>query len=162
MSRITKRNAGWVIAVSILGALLAVFIVLYAISSNQNQNSSASLENIYEKNFYDLVDNINNTENKLAKAINATDENMQAKYLREVSINAMLATTNLNNLPAGTNEMAESVAFVNQLSGYTETLSKNLEKGKSLSTQDAQTLEQVYDSVLYMKNILAEMNQDMW
>ena len=162
MSRITKRNAGWVIAVSILGALLAVFVVLYAISSNQNQNASASLENIYEKNFYDLVDNVNNTENKLAKAINATDEGMQAKYLREVSINAMLATTNLNNLPAGTNEMAESVAFVNQLSGYTETLSKNLEKGKSLSAQDAQTLEQVYDSVLYMKNILAEMNQDMW
>ena len=162
MSRTKKRNTGWIVAVSVLSALLALFVVLYAISQNQNAENMNMLENIYQKNFYELVDNVNNTENKLAKALSATTSKMQAKYLKEVSNNTKQATTNLDNLPYSSSGMEGSIAFVNQLSGYTETLAKNLEGGQKLSAQDLKTLEEVYDSVLYMKNNLATMNTSMW
>ena len=77
-----RTRTAWIVAVSVLSALLALFMVLYFSERNANQNNISSLENIYTKNFYDLIDNVNNTENKLAKALNATDSKMQAKYLR--------------------------------------------------------------------------------
>lgn len=157
-----RTRTAWIVAVSVLSALLALFMVLYFSERNANQNNISSLENIYTKNFYDLIDNVNNTENKLAKALNATDSKMQAKYLREVSNNTRLAEININSLPYSSGDFAESLAFINQLSGYSETLSKNLEKGQSLSNKDLQSLEDVYDSILYMKDILADMNAKMW
>ena len=157
-----RTRTAWIVAVAILSALLALFVVLYMNERNANLGNINSLENIYTKNFYDLVDNVNNTETKLAKAINATDSKMQAKYLREVSNNTRLAEININTLPYSSGEFAESLAFINQLSGYSETLSKNLEKGQSLSSKDLSTLESVYDSVLYMKDTLAEMSTKMW
>lgn len=163
MSKTIKHTRkGYIIAIVILGVLLATFITLYAVSASQNAGNLNALENIYQKNFYDLVDNVNNTENKLAKAISATDNKMKAKYLMEVSDNARLAGVSFNNLPYSQGAVQTTVGFVNQVSGYTETLAKNLEQGQSLSQKDAQTLEEVYDSVLYMKGILAEINTEMW
>lgn len=157
-----RTRTAWIVAVSVLSALLALFVVLFISERSANQGNINALENIYSKNFYDLVDNVNNTENKLAKTLSATDSNMQAKYLREVSNNTRLAEININSLPYSSGEFSESLAFINKLSGYSETLSKNLEKGQKLSSKDLSTLEGVYDSVLYMKDILAEMSTKMW
>ena len=163
MAKTVKHTrTGYIVAIIILGVLLAAFIALYATSASQNAGNLNALENIYQKNFYDLVDNVNNTENKLAKALSATDGSMQAKYLQEVSDNSRMAAISFNNLPYSQGAVQTTVGYINQVSGYTETLAKNLEKGQSLSSKDSQTLEEVYDSILYMKKILAEINTEMW
>lgn len=161
--QISKRsNKGLIIALFILGGLLATFIVLFAVSTANSINYANSLEQIYQKNFYDLVDNVNNVEVKLAKTLSANDASYQAKLLEEVSNNAKQAQISLNNLPYSVNGIDKSISFVNQVGGYTETLAKNLGKGDKLSSNDEKTLEKIYDSVITMKNSLGKFSQNMW
>jgi len=160
--KITKSNRGLVIAVWILSALLLITLILYAVTMQNAMNTALDLEDVYQKNFYDLVDNINNTETKLAKTLSSTDEEYQAKMLDQISRNAVMAQENLNNLPYSMNGLDEGIAFINQVGGYTETLSKNLIKGQKLSSTQVKELENIYDSVLDMKDSLNQMTKDMW
>ena len=54
-----------IVFVVVLGIMMTVFCVLYAINKNGYHTTSVNLENIYQRSFYDLVDNINNTETQL-------------------------------------------------------------------------------------------------
>ncbi|MBR4408012.1 MAG: germination protein YpeB [Clostridia bacterium] len=156
----SKANIGLIIALSIVSALLVLFVTLYSIQSSNNTTLANSLEDIYQKNIYELVDNVNNTETKLSKMLSSNDNAFRAKMLREVSYNTDMAQSNLNNLPYTINGVNESIAFVNQVSGYTETLSKSLEKGGNLSSQDLDTLERVYDNILVLKQSLTKFSEN--
>lgn len=162
MEKIKTKNKFYLVVISTLSALLLLMIILYAFASNDSANNKLTLENYYEKNFYDLVDNINNTEMKLAKLTNATDINYQAKLLQEISKNAYMAQENINNLPYSINGLDNGVEFINQVSGYTETLYKNVNNGKELSAEDNKTLENVYDAILLMKDSLNKISKELW
>lgn len=151
---------GLAIGLAVISLLLILFIVLYSVQSSSNMNLANSLEDIYQKNIYELVDNVNNTEIKLSKTLSSTDNDYRAKMLREISYNTDMAQSNLNNLPYTIGGVNESIAFVNQVSGYTETLSKNLEKGGSLSSKDLDTLERVYDNILTLKQSLTRFSEN--
>jgi predicted PurR-regulated permease PerM len=116
----SRTNVGLVIALCIVSALLVLFATLYSVQSSKSNNLANSLEDIYQKNIYELVDNVNNTEIKLSKTLSSNDDVFRAKMLREVSYNTDMAQSNLNNLPYTINGVNESIAFVNQVSGYTE------------------------------------------
>lgn len=160
----TKNKVIAIFTISFLGALLGIFITLYAVNASQNAYYGTTLEYIYQKHFYDLVDNVNNTEIRLAKIINTQDQDKdyQAKLLREISYNAFMLQENFSNLPCSVQGVEDSIAFVNQVKGYTEVLSSDLEKGKNLSKTDYKTLDKIYDSVLSMKNSLAKMSEKMY
>ena len=155
----SRTNVGLVIALCIVSALLVLFATLYSVQSSKSNNLANSLEDIYQKNIYELVDNVNNTEIKLSKTLSSNDNVFRAKMLREVSYNTDMAQSNLNNLPYTINGVNESIAFVNQVSGYTETLSKSLEKGGTLSSKDLNTLEKVYDNILTLKQSLTKFSE---
>ena len=45
--------------VAVLGIMTVVFAALYAANKSNYQTTAISLENIYERSFYDLVENVN-------------------------------------------------------------------------------------------------------
>lgn len=161
----TKKNrkapVGWIVACSILGgSVLGLGTLLYF--SNQNANNHAmKLENMYQKSYYDFADNINNAEVKLSKAISTNDSGYAQKLLSEVSKNATEAEEKLNNLPLSVNGLEESLKFINQVGGYTNTLSKKLSRGESLTSSDKTTLRKLHSSIVEMKNSIGEMTNDM-
>ncbi len=156
-----KSNAGLIIAFSILcGVVLALAVLLYSSYTNANYYAS-SLEGTYQKSYYDLVDDINNAEIKMSKVVSTDDDAYAAKLLQEISKNANDAQNNLNVLPVSINGIDESRTFVNQLSGYCETLSKKVAKGGKLTAKEKQTLKQLYSSIISMKQALNEMTNNM-
>lgn len=157
-----NNNTKLIITVLILGILLALMTTLFVLSLQENRKTSLNLEDFYQKNFYELVDNINNTETKLAKTISANDINYQSKLLEEISKNTTLAQVNLNNLPYSINGLDNTVSFINQTSGYCETLSKSLKNGESLTNEQRKTLNNIYDSILNIKEVLNQMSKEMW
>ena len=60
-----------IVFIVVLTILMTVFCILYAINKYSYENSAVSLENIYQRSFFDLVDNVNNAEVKLAKLVNS-------------------------------------------------------------------------------------------
>ena len=158
----SKSNKALIIVTIILSIAVVALGILYGISLSSLNNFQTSLENVYQKNFYELVDEVNNAETKLNKVLASNSNTYRSKLLKEVSKNASEAQTRLNMLPYSINGLSDTISFVNQLSGYTETLAKNLDKGEKIYEKDQETLEKVYESVVNIKKSLNSMSKQMW
>lgn len=158
----SKSNKALIIVTIILSIAVVALGILYGISLSSLNNFQTSLENVYQKNFYELVDEVNNAETKLNKVLASNSNTYRSKLLKEVSKNASEAQTRLNMLPYSINGLSDTISFVNQLSGYTETLAKNLDKGEKIDGKDQETLEKVYESVVNIKKSLNSMSKQMW
>lgn len=159
----TKTSNKALIVVTIILSIAVVALgILYGISMSSLNSYQATLENVYQKNFYELVDEVNNAETKLNKVLASNSASYKSKLLKEISKNASEAQTRLNMLPYSINGLSDTISFVNQVSGYTETLAKTLENGQNLSRNDEETLEKVYESIVNIKKSLNSMSKQMW
>ena len=153
-----KANVGLVIALCIVSAFLIVTTTLWLTNMSRLNNMGMTIESVYQRNFYDLVDNINNTEVKLSKVLASSYDGYSRKLLGEISKNANSASYNLSNLPISINGIDETKKFVNQVSGYATSLCDKLDKGQSLSSAELDTLQDIYQSIISLKNNLGEFN----
>ena len=159
----TKTSNKALIVVTIILSIAVVALgILYGISMSSLNSYQATLENVYQKNFYELVDEVNNAETKLNKVLASNSASYKSKLLKEISKNASEAQTRLNMLPYSINGLSDTISFVNQVSGYTETLAKTLENGQNLSRNDEETREKVYESIVNIKKSLNSMSKQMW
>ena len=150
----TKTIVGLVIATSILGTTALGLGIGLTASQNELKQSHIQLENIYKRNYYDLVDSVNTADTNISKLMAATDKKYQAKMLREVSQSAKEMQDSIASLPLEGDNVLQSVRFVNQMSGYTQTLEDKINQGGVLSDQDVQTLAQMHDTLSQMKQHL--------
>lgn len=123
----------------------------YMRETRQYQNE---LENVYQKNLYDLVEGVNNAEVKLSKAISSNEKDFQKKMLTDVVKNAQVAESSISSLPITQNSLADSVKFINQLSGYSTTVIESLASEPELSTQEKENLTKLHASLLQIKDRL--------
>ena len=161
-----KKNNGktilTIIVISILSVALVTLVVLYSISMSNQNNLKTDLENVYQKNFSELVDNVNNVEVKLSKVC-ASDYNSYAKkLLNEISKNSSMASTNLASLPVSIHGIDETIKFINQVGGYTEVMASKLEKGETLSNEEISTLEKLRDSFSMLKTKINELSKNIY
>ena len=156
----TKKSSKTILTLSIFVAVLAVmtviFGILYAVNRSNFESASINLENIYQRSFYDLVDNVNNTETKLAKLLSTTDKAYSQRLLSEIHENANSAQNNLSYLPISMNGIPNTIKFINQVDGYTTTLAKN---NKTLTASDRENLSNLYNSISGIKEKLNDMSQ---
>lgn len=135
----------------VLGILAITFCVLYAVDMTKLEQTSINLENVYQRTFYDLVDNVNNTEIKMSKLLASTDNNYSNELLLEINDNLTSAQNQLSYLPISVNGIGETTKFINQLGGYTSTLAKNTKSGKTLTTEERAKLRELYNSIYGIK-----------
>ena len=89
--------------VIVLAIMTITFAVLYSVNKKGYQESSINLENVYQRSFYDLVDNVNNIEVKMGKALSSNDKKYSKKMLKEVNENVNEAEISLSYLPISMN-----------------------------------------------------------
>lgn len=157
-----KANIGLIIALSIVSALFILAGILYAVSMSRVNNLSYSIESIYQRNFYELVDNINNVEVKLSKVLASSDNDYQKDMLEEVSKSSSRASVNLSALPISINGLSDTIKFVNKVDGYTTSLVKKLDGGESLTEKETETLSKVHTSIVDIKSGLSTMTEKMY
>lgn len=159
-SKTIKKKNRAITALSITTALLALsttgLAIGLGISEKNSSNYQDKLENVYQSNFYSLLDSVNNLDNKLSKLNNSSSSSYQRKLLLEASSNASEAEISIASLPLSQNDIQDTVKMVNQISGYTTTLADKLAQGQSLTNDDMQTLEKVSQSVSAIKIQLNE------
>lgn len=160
-----KTIIGLSIAVAVLMTSTISLGVVLGIENSTMNNYGTSLENVYQKNLYDLVESVNNVEIKLSKILASKDNNMQKKLLVEVSNNADLAGNSIASLPVSQSSLSDTVRFINQTSGYTKTLAEQVAQGKNLTQKDLSSLEKIRENIVEMKreiNKFAEKTQDQY
>ena len=119
------------------------------------------LENVYQKNYYELVDNVNNADMEMSKLLNATNSAYQKKMLTEIASASKNMQNNIALLPLTGEDVLESVRFVNQLSGYTTILEEKLANGTELTTEDLEMLQELHMALISMKDNLNRISMDM-
>ena len=148
----TKKNnkkniiRGLAVATAILGITTVGFGIGYGIEKSNADQYRNDLSNVYNSNFYSLLDSVNNLENKLNKTINASSSSFQRKTLLEASKNASEAEIAVSSLPFSQYDIEQTIRMVNQISGYTSTLADKLIEG-DLNDEDYQTLNEIQQAV---------------
>lgn len=152
---------GLTVATSILGATTLGLGIAYGVTQGVAKNYSLQLENIYKKNYFELVDNANNVDMKISKLLATDNEDYQAKMLTEIAQASYDMQNNVAVLPLSNDNILESVQFINQMSGYTQVLEEKIAKGGSLSESDLKTLNEMHESLTEMKRYLNRMSEKM-
>lgn len=142
---------GLSVVVGVLGLSTIGLGIAYGCMASTTNDYAIQLENVYQKNLYDLVESVNNTETKLSKILASNSSTYQKKLLAEIAQNSELAENSIASLPISQNSLADSVKFINQMGGYTQTLADQISQGKNLSSQDLNTLSKLQQSVNDMK-----------
>ena len=145
-----------IVFVGVLGVMMTVFCVLYAVNKKAYHESSVNLENVYQRSFFDLVDDINNAEVKLGKLVNSTNEAYVQKLLSEIHESAASAQNNISRLPISMNGIPETNRFINQLNGFANVLSRK--KSSAISASERETLNALHRAVSDIKYSLANMS----
>lgn len=144
------------VATAILGVTTIGFAIGYGIEKNNADEYKSELSNVYNSNFYSLLDSVNNLENKLTKTLNASSSTYQRKTLLEASKNASEAEIAVASLPFNQYEVEQTIKMVNQISGYTSTLADKLSDGR-LSEEDYQSLSEIHTAVSALQQDLNDM-----
>ena len=155
-----RANVWFIVALCFLVAMLITTTTLWLTNNARANGVSNIMENVYQRNFYDLVDNVNNAEIKLSKVLASDYDSYCKKMLKEISKNANSASYNLSNLPVSLDGLDEIKHFINQVAGYTDSLLEKLDKGQELSNAEKDTLVDIYSSMATLKENLSKFNDE--
>ena len=143
-------------------AVLAVIIALlgYFLYKKNNEVELAS-KNLYNNNFYELVNYVQNVETYLAKSTISASSTHSTETLTYLWREANLAQTYLARLPIESQELEKTEKFLNQVSDYGYTLSRKNIKGIDLSEEELKNLEELHNYSTELKNVLNQLVTDL-
>lgn len=141
---------------TIVGLSIALFYYI-----NQYGVYGRELENIYKKNLYELVNNVNSVEVDISKIVATTSLESQQKLLNSIYKSCGVIEVNLNNLPISEDKTKNVTNLYNTLSGYTYSL---IRANDILTDENLDSLEKMHGSclvVMYdLNNYLNEISYD--
>lgn len=160
-----KMHRGAIVGLSIATGVLAAttlgFGISYGIEMGRANNFENQVEGIYKKNYYELVDNANSADTNISKLLSSTDKKYRAKILGELSQSAKEMQMSIAALPLSSDGIVECVKFINQMSGYTQTLEEKIGQGGNLSEEDLSVLDEMHKTLNDMKEFLNDMSTRM-
>lgn len=147
-----KTIVGLSIATSVLALSTLGLGIGYAVTQSTSNTYGTQLENVYQRNMYNLMEGVNNIETKLGKILATDNTELQNKLLIEVANNSELTEHSIASLPISQGSLSESVRFINQVGGYTDTLAKKVAKGTKMNQEEEETLSKIKDAMTEMKD----------
>ena len=141
-----------IILVSILSVVIIVLSVVLYNTTNTLTSTSASLEGVYQRSLYDLVDNVNNMEVDVSKLMVTNDSSSQQKILSSLKQRSSDAENDLSLLPINASLIEKTTSFINHMNGYCSSLI-TYKEGK-LDESDYNTLANVYTGIASIKKEL--------
>ena len=159
----TKRSTkGMWIAISIvLATLLACAVVGLFVNTNRMNSYGSSLEQVYQRTYYDFEEDVNNVEVKMGKLMAASSGSYQKKLIKEISSNAKSAQNNISILPISTTGLDDSIKFINQFYGYMSSLETKLETSNKLDSSDKAKLNELYETIKELKYNLGDFTRKL-
>ena len=156
-----KGYGGWLAAVISLGIVSLVLASVLTFTFLMPTAEDNMLEAGYQKNFYDTVEQIDNIDLNLSKALATADKGALQQYLVDTAINSELAENDLQQLPLHDESKHYTTKLINQIGDYAKYLNKKIIIGDKLTQEDYQVLSTLYRANLALKNSLQDMMGNM-
>ena len=145
------------IVIVLIAVLVAVGLYIYKRERDFRQVS----ENTYNMAFVELVDYVQNVETYLAKSLISSTPEHGAETLTHVWREANLAQSYLARLPIGSQELANTSKFLNQVSDYSYTLSRKNIYNEPLTQEELENLKQLHNYSVELENTLNQLSADI-
>ena len=145
----------FIITTAILSCLILILGVFLFNTSRNLTATSASLESLYQRSFFDLVDNVNNMEVDVSKLMVSNDSTSQQKILASIKQKTSDAENDLSLLPINSNLLDSTTKFMNQLNGYCTSLISY--KDGKIEKEDYNIISNVYSSIASIKKELNDV-----
>jgi len=111
--------------------------------------SNANLENLYQRSFYELVNNVNDIEVDVSKLMVSNDPSSQKKILTSLKQQTTEAQNNLSLLPVDSQTIITTTKFVNELNGYCTSLLKY--DTSKIADEEVENIKNIYETVAEIK-----------
>lgn len=126
-----------------------------------NSQAKTTEINNYNYSFSELVNNINNIENYLAKAMISSDSKHSTDTLIKIWADSNLAVSYMKNIPFDEHGSDKTIKFLNQVSDYTYTISRKTLMGNELTEEELNNLKKLYDYASNLKDIINQISFDL-
>ena len=141
--------------------LVTVILLLGFYTYKRERDFRQMAENDYNMAFFELVNYVENVETYLAKSLISSTPEHGAETLTHIWREANLAQSYLARLPIGSQELANTSKFLNQVSDYSYSLSRKNIYNEKLTQEDFDNLNQLHSYSVELENTLNQLSADM-
>lgn len=156
-----KKRKGWIAAVVSLSIATIALSSALMVTLLTPSKADGMLEQAYNRAFYDTVEQVDNIDLNLAKALSTKDTGAMQKYLINLAINSELAESDLQQLPLQDESKFYTTKLINQIGDYAKYLNNKLINGESLNEQDLLVLQGLYKENKTFREALHKMSTEM-
>lgn len=151
----TKQKTRSFIAVIVVLAVVAGVLTLGYIGNTVAMTSYATqLENNYQRSVYELLNDVNNIESNLSKAVVSTGTTTRQKLFNNISTQCTQANEDLSRLPISHQSIDQTTTFINQTGGFSYYVENKLKNNQPLSEEDNKSISDLHSMSVYIKQIL--------
>lgn len=159
MSKTNKIHAA---VYTVLGILLIIFAVMWYNSSKERKALHTSLDNSYDRAFYELTDYVNDIDALLSKAQLASSPAQMASISNEIFMQAAEAKSCFGQLPQENSHLESTAKFLSQVGDYTYVLSQNMINGKTVTEEEYNTLNSLNEYASELGAGLSELESRVY
>ena len=146
---------------SLVVTLITIIAVLGLYTYKRERQFRQTAENNYNMAFFELVSYVENVETYLAKSLISSTPEHGAETLTHVWREANLAQSYLARLPMGSQELANTSKFLNQVSDYSFSLSRKNINNQNLTDDDFNNLKELHTYSVDLENTLNQLSADI-
>ncbi len=152
-----RSNRKYYVHAIVFGVIVLALTLSIGILASERNKAYSRLEAVYEKSYYDLVQDVNDIEIKLDKLSVSSSASYQRELLSEISSRADLAQAEVAQLSSGYGSLESTTRYINQLADYTKSLNKKLARGEALTSEEKSALKSLADVSRSIGEALKEM-----
>ena len=153
-----KGVGGWIAAVVSLSAVSIILASLLLMTVFTPFDGTMAYDVQARRNFYDLVECVDSIDVNLSKLIVSNDSEEQQRLLGEIRVQSTLATDNLTMLCLQDETKYNTTKFINQVGDFSKMLNYKLIEGESITVEEKETLNTMYEINAYLKKELDELS----
>lgn len=120
------------------------------------------ITNSYDYSFSEIVNDVNNIESYLAKAMISKSSNHAAETLTKIWNYSNMALIYFGNIPFENSGKNQTVKFLNQVSDYSYTLSRKSIQNEELNQEDFKNLDMLHKYSVDLCNTLNQLSAELY
>lgn len=148
------------LTISIILAVISMCSITLAYSNNQKYMNASNNE--YNLAFFELIDNMSNVENYLAKSLVTNEATKSAENLIYIWKETNLAEIHLSQIPVSNEGLSKTQKFLNQVSEYSYTLAQKCIKEENLTKEESEKLKELYNYSVEVNNTLGQLSTEIY
>ncbi len=156
-----RGYGGWLAAVIALAitSLVLLSVLTYTVVSPTSLDNT--LESLYRKSFLSTIEQVENIDVNLSKALATKDQSAFSGYLTDVIVNSEIAENDFSNLPISMQNKEYASKIINQVGDYSKYLNKKVLRGEQITDEDYDNLYTLYAHNKTLKEYLTRAEQNM-